>query len=55
MNDWQIDWKGFGLTFLILNIVIFISGFIGAKIGSNRKRLEKRGYPQSYRQYTIDF
>lgn len=55
MNDWQVDWKGFGLTFIILNIAIFISGAIGAKIGADRKRLEKRGYPQSYIRYTIDF
>lgn len=55
MTGYEIDFAGYGIAFLILNILILLSGFLGGHIGSNRNRLEKRGYPESYIQFTMKF
>lgn len=55
MNNYQIDFLPVSITFLLINIMIFMAGYFGSKLTSNRKRLESKGYPESYIIFTLNF
>lgn len=55
MNNYNIDFYGYFATFGIMNLIMLIAGFFGSKMTSNRKRLQRKEYPESYIAYSQNF
>jgi len=55
MNNYSVDIISLTSAFLSINAIAFIVGFLASKLTANRKRLESKGYPESYIIYEINF
>lgn len=55
MNQFNIDFTGYFISFFAMNFILLLGGIVGARLSTNRKRLERKEYPESYIQYSLNF